>query len=179
MENQYVRSEEVEEGRAQQAIYGIPERDFLAWKAQRDAAKGRGIAFRFTLVGWWLWWKAELRRLGPDAVRGRKRGQYVMARNGDQGAYEDGNVRAATPAENGAEAVPTMRVAASRSWARRKAAGIKCHLAVRGDGHPRSTAVVTPLGRFGSVALASEAHGFTRQRGGQLARAGAAGWRYE
>ena len=73
MENQYVRSEEVEEGRAQQAIYGIPERDFLAWKAQRDAAKGRGIAFRFTLVGWWLWWKAELRRLGPDAVRGRKR----------------------------------------------------------------------------------------------------------
>ena len=179
MENQYVRSEEVEEGRAQQAIYGVPERDFLAWKAQRDAAKKRGIAFRFTLVGWWLWWKAELRRLGPDAVRGRKRGQFVMARNGDQGAYEDGNVRAATPAENGAEAwLPAAPGRAARQRCR-LCGGIKCHLAVRGDGHPRSKAVVTPLGRFGSVALASEAHGFTRQRGGQLARAGAAGWRYE
>jgi hypothetical protein len=51
------------------------------------------------------------------------------------------------------------------------------HLAA-GPAHPSSKAVITPRGTFGSATLAAQAYGFTRQRAGQLARAGRDGWRY-
>lgn len=166
-----------ETARRHQAIYAIPERDFLAWKAQRDAAKRRGIPFRFTLLGWRVWWRLQLKLLGPDAARGRSRSQYVMARLGDKGAYEVGNVRCVTAERNAADIDPTsISNGLLSSWARRKAAGEVCHLAVRGAGHPRSKPVMTPRGRFESAALAADAFGITRQYASQLARMGQQGW---
>ena len=163
--------------RHHQRVYGISETEYLAWKGQRDSAARRGIPFHFSLLGWSLWWRQELARLGPQAKRGRRRDQYVMARIRDRGAYEAGNVRCRTVAENAAEIDPDKhRSALLASWAARKAAGEVCHLAVRGDAHPRSKAVVTPLGRFGSAALAAEAHGISRQYASQLARMQMNGW---
>jgi hypothetical protein len=74
----------------------------------------------------------------------------------------------ATPARNAAD-VPngTRATMVERGDHTREAHGNPrgIHLKVRGDGHPRSMAVVTSLGRFGSIALASEAHGITRAGG--------------
>lgn len=64
-----------------------------AYRQQKSNAKTRGIAFNFTYDDWCLWWKEQL---GPDwpKKRGCRRGQYVMARKRDEGAYERGNVKA-------------------------------------------------------------------------------------
>jgi len=54
-------------------------------------ARTRKVPFRLTYEQWlWLWERA----LGPDWVRmkGSHRGQYCMARFGDRGPYEIGNV---------------------------------------------------------------------------------------
>ena len=57
-------------------------------------AKKRGLEFHFTYEEWINWW-------GDDIInRGRKLGQLVMARNGDQGPYHPSNVRKATVEEN-------------------------------------------------------------------------------
>jgi hypothetical protein len=55
---------------------------------QKYHAKRRGIAFRLTFAEWWAIWQDS----GHWAERGRKRGCYCMARFGDVGAYEIGNV---------------------------------------------------------------------------------------
>ena len=160
--------------------FGITKRDKTAYLAHRQSAKQRGIPFNFTLLGWVLWWRAELRKIGPEATRGTNRNQYVMARRGDLGAYEVGNVYCATPSQNMAD-IPAdvMAVAIERIRATRAKNGspLGSHLMVRGDGHPRSKAVITPLGRFGSIALASEAHGFTRQAGHYAVKRGT--WLFE
>ena len=182
---------ELQLARYQRDTYGVPDYAVKAWLAHRQSAKSRGIQFRFTLLQWHLWWRAELRSLGPDARRGRRRGEYVMARLCDVGAYEPGNVRALTPAGNAADvpddvrAMAAEKVRATVKWWRQVLDGTGLeqfhrttgdHLRVRGDGHPRSRAVVTPLGRFGSIALASEAHGITRQGGHYAVKRGA--WSY-
>ena len=58
---------------------------------QRFNAKKRGIEWYFTFQEWVRWWKSKL---GPDwmAKRGKRRGQYVMARKGDKGPYAIWNV---------------------------------------------------------------------------------------
>ena len=156
--------------------YGIPDLDFRAWKNHRDSAKRRGIPFRFSALQWRLWWREHL----PEgARRGRKRGDYVMARRGDTGAYEPGNVDCVTCSVN-VQAIDKRTISAGMvaAHARRRAAGIAHHWATTGAGHPRSRAVETPLGTFGSAALAAAAHGCTRQHAARLASAGSKGWRY-
>jgi len=66
---------------------------------QRHKAKTRGIEFNFTFEEWCSWWEANL---GPDwpVKRGRKLGQYVMARKGDSGPYRADNVLCITAQEN-------------------------------------------------------------------------------
>ena len=161
------------------SAYGISALEFRAWRSHRDSAKRRGIAFRFSLLRWWLWWRSEIRKLPEGAARGRRRHEYVMARRGDAGAYEPGNVDCVTASAN-VQAIDRATISAGMvaSHARRKAAGIPSHLGVRGAAHPRSRGVVTPLGVFGSAALAGEAHGFTRQHAARLAGAGRGGWRW-
>ena len=168
MTNQPVIRDELLMAARQQATYGIPEYVFLAWKSQRHSAGKRGIEFWFTLLQWHWWWRDALLSLGPDAKRGRRKGQFVMARIGDQGAYEAGNVYAATPKQNARDIPSDVRVAmAEGATATRQERGkpLGAHLKVRGDGHPRSIPIRTPVGRFGSIALAAEAHGITRQAG--------------
>ena len=56
---------------------------------QRLNAKARGIPFLLTFEEWQKLWLDS----GRWEQRGFRRGQYVMARNGDAGAYAVGNVR--------------------------------------------------------------------------------------
>ena len=150
--------------------YAIPAWLRLRWAQHRQSARQRGIRFDFPLLRWSLWWREELLKAGPGARRGSRRGEYVMARIGDAGAYEVGNVYLSTVEDNSRAAhLGKPERAGSRTGA---------HLAVRGDHHPRSRAVLTPLGRFGSAALAAEAHGITPQGASRKARERRDGWRY-
>lgn len=160
----------------QRETYAIPRRDFEAWIAHRDNSARRGIPFRFTLLQWRLWWRL---RLPAGAARGRKRDQFVMARIGDHGAYELGNVECVTQTEN-MQAIDrvTLSQAIKAAHARRKAAGIPHHFTADRTIHPRARAVETPLGRFVSAALAAEAHSCSGTHGARLAKSGRQGWRY-
>jgi len=67
--------------------YHYPEianaKHWTAFDDQRKRAEERGIYFRFEFEEWLAWWKENL---GPNwfEMRGRKKGQYVMARYKDQ-----------------------------------------------------------------------------------------------
>jgi hypothetical protein len=65
----------------------------------RDNAAKRGIPFRLTFEQWFAIWEAS----GKWKQRGTRRGQYCMARPGDRGAYEVGNVTICLNEENRAE----------------------------------------------------------------------------
>jgi hypothetical protein len=55
---------------------------------QRVNAKNRGIEWRLTFEEWRDWWLLT----GHVDERGRHRGQWAMARPGDVGPYELGNI---------------------------------------------------------------------------------------
>jgi hypothetical protein len=63
-------------------------KDLEKFTTSRLNAERRGIAFELTFEQWFdIWTKS-----GHYSERGRKRGQYVMARFGDEGPYAVGNV---------------------------------------------------------------------------------------
>lgn len=66
---------------------------------QERRAAERGIEFKFTFEEWVVWWETHL---GPEWMkyRGRRHCDYVMARKGDVGAYEAGNVVCMTASQN-------------------------------------------------------------------------------
>lgn len=70
-----------------------------AYAAHKGDAKQRGIPFLLTREEWFDIWL----RSGKWEQRGARRGQYVMARPGDKGAYEAGNVVICLAEENRAE----------------------------------------------------------------------------
>lgn len=74
-----------------------------SYAEQRSNAKARGIPFWFTYEEWVEWWQTAL---GPDwkKKRGRKKGQFCMARLGDTGAYEPSNVECISVGQNKTEA---------------------------------------------------------------------------
>ena len=76
----------------------------IKFSAQRSDAKRRGIPFLLTFEEWLNIWKAS----GRLQQRGHGRGRYVMARNGDRGGYELGNVRVILFEENAQEYRPTF-----------------------------------------------------------------------
>ena len=55
---------------------------------QKMRARERGIPWRITFDEWWAIWEAS----GVWSLRGNRKGQYVMSRRADAGAYEPGNV---------------------------------------------------------------------------------------
>jgi hypothetical protein len=57
------------------------------WK-QKDNATQRGIPFQLTYDQWLTIWVAS----GKLYLRGRTHGQFIMARKGDRGGYQIGNV---------------------------------------------------------------------------------------
>ena len=69
---------------------------------QKHNAIRRGIEFRLTYEEWLEIWGDKL------PLRGRTKGCYVMARHGDQGAYEIGNVKIIPREENDRERMANM-----------------------------------------------------------------------
>lgn len=70
-----------------------------AFLDNRATAKYRGIGFNFTFDEWHKLWLDS----GHWHERGKRKGQYCLARFGDQGAYELGNVKICTTDENSKE----------------------------------------------------------------------------
>lgn len=68
----------------------------LRFLQQRASAKYRGVEFRLTFDQWRDWWLAT----GRVDERGKLRGQWVMARCGDRGAYELGNLQCMRAEDN-------------------------------------------------------------------------------
>jgi hypothetical protein len=88
------------------------------YKHQLNQAKCRGIPFLMTFEEWCDVWLSS----GKWEERGRRRGQYVMARLGDRGAYERANIKICLVGENVAESNqncdnPTeQRSAVMKTW---------------------------------------------------------------
>jgi hypothetical protein len=81
--------------------YGLSERPAY-WRQFREAvrnARARDIEFLLTYSEWLKIWQDS----GHLSERGKKLGQYVMARFGDKGPYAVGNVRIIATTENLAE----------------------------------------------------------------------------
>lgn len=76
------------------------ERARKAFTTQRSKSKKRGILFLLSFDEWWSIWRAS----GRWHERGRGQGQYCMARFGDVGAYEVGNVKIILRTDNTSEA---------------------------------------------------------------------------
>lgn len=72
-----------------------------AYASQRQSAKARGILWSITFPEWIEIW----RRSGRLLERGCGKNKYCMARIGDVGAYEVGNVLIKTNAENAIESL--------------------------------------------------------------------------
>lgn len=82
--------------RANRKYWSTPRGKYSRHKAN---ASRRGVPFSLTFEEWWGIWQKS----GKWSRRGPRKGQYVMARFGDLGAYELGNVRIAKSESNTAE----------------------------------------------------------------------------
>lgn len=69
---------------------------FTKFRQQRWRAGARGIDWQLTFEEWGAIWEAS----GVFHLRGKKAGQYVMARRGDVGPYSRDNVFICTHAQN-------------------------------------------------------------------------------
>jgi hypothetical protein len=58
------------------------------YSCHKSKAKARGITFDLTFDEWWSIWEQS----GKYALRGCRKGQYVMSRKGDIGSYSIHNV---------------------------------------------------------------------------------------
>ena len=74
--------------------------------SQKASAKIRGIPFLLSYEQWLKIWTDS----GHLHERGIRKGQYVMSRFGDKGAYEAGNVRIITQQQNSSEIKQTEEV---------------------------------------------------------------------
>jgi hypothetical protein len=79
------------------------------YRAHRYHAQTRGIGFEFTFDEWMRFWLDS----GHWEERGIRKGQYVMARFNDEGAYTIDNVEIITGEQNRAQ--PQVRVKLSVS----------------------------------------------------------------
>lgn len=70
--------------------------DKTKYNNHRYNAKQRNIDWQFTFESWMAWWQAT----GHYHERGRRIGQYVMARFGDVGPYSPANVFCCTSSHN-------------------------------------------------------------------------------
>lgn len=155
----------------------FPEEVCAAYISHCHSAKRRGIAFEFTPIDWWLWWilRCHWSRRGVGA------GKMVMARFGDTGPYVWENVHCITHEQNIRDVDQARKgISIRKHWkAKTPEQRAEWHLAVRGDMHPRSRAVLGPYGRFGSTRLAGEAVGRSAAWVQGRALKEQEGWRYE
>jgi hypothetical protein len=74
-----------------------PRSPFRRYVEQRKNARQRGIGWGLSFKQWWTLWNESLHW----KQRGLGANKYVLARYGDSGPYEVGNVYICTLAENG------------------------------------------------------------------------------
>lgn len=98
-------------------VFGNP--DKRKWQVHRTNAKMRGIEFKLTFEEWFCWWMET----GHYSERGNCRGEYVMARKGDKGAYELGNIECLQAQEN--SVAPHLGAVRPASWKAAISAGQK------------------------------------------------------
>ena len=70
-----------------------------AFIEHRGNATRRGIEFQFTFEDWTEWWGEDFNKQGLG------RDDLCMCRNGDEGAYELGNIYKATRSQNADDAL--------------------------------------------------------------------------
>ena len=78
---------------------------YRRFKQQQSQAKVRGIEWRLEYWEWLQIWQDS----GHLEERGTGKGQWVMGRNGDAGAYETGNVKIICVETNNSEAQKIRR----------------------------------------------------------------------
>lgn len=76
------------------------------FQIHRASAKERGVEFKLTFEQWEKWWQES----GHYQDRGRGIGKYVMARKGDLGAYELGNIECKLGSDNVREGNQTRKL---------------------------------------------------------------------
>ncbi len=91
----------------------------MRYKKQQWRSKTRGIEFMFSFDEWVEWWENNL---GPDwlSKRGLRKGQYVMARKGDQGPYHPDNVECITASKNCSVTNKNAQIKGMKGKGRRK-----------------------------------------------------------
>lgn len=75
------------------------------YEQHRNNARSRGIPFLLSFPAWLGIWRDS----GKYQLMGRGKGRYCMARNGDAGAYEVGNVSIVPTVQNSRDAVEQWR----------------------------------------------------------------------
>lgn len=154
----------------------IPRKAYDAYRSQVYNARQRGIPFLMNIDDWWAWWTLD----GRWEKRGLRGNGLVMARRGDVGPYAIWNIYCCNHSQNMADQDhDKLSLSHKIRHMRFVENGGSHHLAVRGDGHPKSRAVVTPSGRFGSGALAAEHYGVTRTGASLRANRRERGWHWE
>ena len=89
----------------------MPDPLHYAFRKQKAKARMRGISWKLEYWQWLMIWEDS----GHLADRGVHKDQWVMARAGDQGAYEAGNVKIVRCQTNNSEAQLTKRRATARN----------------------------------------------------------------
>lgn len=167
---------EILHARWQRDLFGIPEHEYQAWRAQRQNAKRRDIPFEFSLMAWWSWWRRELAKIGPGARRGLRLGHYMMCRRGDIGSYSEENVYCGTGSDNQNDIRPEVKLSRSERMILRHATIGPPLKGRKGAKHPASKPVITPLGTFESGQQAADAHGISRAAVSAAVRDRRSGW---
>lgn len=80
----------------QQGVDLVRDKNKPLYGEHKRGAKRRNIDWQFTFETWVEWWE----NTGHFHERGRKKGQYVMARIGDIGPYSPSNVFCSTVEDN-------------------------------------------------------------------------------
>jgi len=99
---------------------------------QKANAKRRKIPFQLTFDQWWEIWSSS----GKWNKRGRKKGQYCMARKDDCGSYSLGNVFIAPTSQNAGEIKPYTRDA---KWRQRLSRQMRGNKNMLGRKHTKQT----------------------------------------
>lgn len=107
-----------------------------AYRSHKSRAVSYGIPFLLTFYEWAAIWEES----GHLLERGRKKGQYVMARFGDTGPYSTDNVKIITNADNIREA----HVGKEGYWKGKKDPSLSKYQKVRMKGTRNPSSKLTP-----------------------------------
>jgi hypothetical protein len=134
--------------------------------SQRAQAKRNSDGWNIALLDFANWWFEDDRWI----FRGRKKNDLRMIRLDTSGPYSVANIMCSTNSgrhiANPNDRLP--EIGSEGPWSGKS-----------GDDHPRSRAVITPQGRFGSAAEAAAHFGKARQLIARWAKSGKNGFRYE